>query len=128
MCALTLHVRALRRELLNQRLCLQHPHIVGLEEVFLTPYHLGIAMEYANGGDLSDYIADHVNRKVRSQTAVCQKPLVECCIIVAHSTVLHSMTYANVLPAGIRHRTGHQGPQALWNAAACSLVRRCRPC
>ena len=56
-----------RRELLNQRLCLQHPHIVGLEEVFLTPYHLGIAMEYANGGDLSDYIADHVNRKV------CQK-------------------------------------------------------
>ena len=55
----------LRRELLNQRLCLQHPHIVGLEEVFLTPYHLGIAMEYANGGDLSDYIADHVNRKVR---------------------------------------------------------------
>jgi serine/threonine protein kinase len=54
-----------RRELLNQRLCLQHPHIVGLEEVFLTPYHLGIAMEYANGGDLSDYIADHVNRKVR---------------------------------------------------------------
>ena len=75
------------RELLNQRLCLQHPHIVGLEEVFLTPYHLGIAMEYANGGDLSDYIADHVNRKVRSQTAVCQKLLVECCTYVAHSTV-----------------------------------------
>ncbi len=45
-------------------MCLQHPHIVGLEEVFLTPYHLGIAMEYSNGGDLSDYIADHVNRKV----------------------------------------------------------------
>lgn len=68
-CVLTLlHVVTPRRELLNQRLCLQHPHIVGLEEVFLTPYHLGIAMEYANGGDLSDYIADHVNRKVRQKS------------------------------------------------------------
>ena len=51
---------------------------MGLEEVFLTPYHLGIAMEYANGGDLSDYIADHVNRKVQccclSLVLTCSSP------------------------------------------------------
>jgi len=58
-----MQTKSILRELLNQRLCLQHPHIVQLEQVFLTPNHLGIAMEYANGSDLSDYIADHVNRK-----------------------------------------------------------------
>lgn len=28
----------------------------GLQEVFLTPHHLAIAMEYAAGGDLSEYV------------------------------------------------------------------------
>lgn len=33
-----------------------HPHIVQLQEVFLTDQYLGIAMEYANGGDTFDYV------------------------------------------------------------------------
>ncbi len=49
-----------RRELLNQRLCAQHPHIVHLREAFLTPGHLGIAMEFASSGDLLDYVEAHV--------------------------------------------------------------------
>jgi hypothetical protein len=49
-----------RRELLNQRLCAQHPHIVHLREAFLTPGHLGIAMEYATSGDLLDYVEAHM--------------------------------------------------------------------
>jgi serine/threonine protein kinase len=35
---------------------LLHPHIVQLQEVFLTEHFLGIAMEYANGGDTFDYV------------------------------------------------------------------------
>lgn len=48
------------RELLNQRLCAQHPHIVHLREAFLTPGHLGISMEYATSGDLLDYVEAHM--------------------------------------------------------------------
>lgn len=51
---------ALCRELLNQRLCAQHPHIVHLREAFLTPGHLGISMEYATSGDLLDYVEAHM--------------------------------------------------------------------
>jgi len=36
-----------------------------LQEVFLTSHHLGIAMEYADGGDLSQYIDDESQRGVR---------------------------------------------------------------
>jgi serine/threonine-protein kinase SRK2 len=48
--------RIVARELLNHRMCALHPHIVQLKEVFLTPHHLAIAMEYAAGGDLSEYV------------------------------------------------------------------------
>lgn len=48
--------RTVARELLNHRLCALHPHIIQLKEVFLTPHHLAIAMEYAAGGDLSDVV------------------------------------------------------------------------
>ena len=76
--------RIIARELLNHRECAMHPHIVQLkvrnqttgqvccpviliisselkfkvptQEVFMTPYHLAIAMEYAPGGDLSEYV------------------------------------------------------------------------
>ena len=41
---------------MNQKLCAAHPHIVHLREAFLTPHHLGIAMEFADGGDLLDFI------------------------------------------------------------------------
>lgn len=44
------------RELINHR-SLLHPNIIKFKEVFLTPTHLGIAMEYAAGGELFDRIA-----------------------------------------------------------------------
>jgi len=50
---ITKHVE---REILNHRI-LNHPHIVKFKEVFLTPQHLAIVMEYAAGGDLFNYVA-----------------------------------------------------------------------
>ena len=41
----------MQREIINH-LHLRHPHVISLRNVFLTPSHLGIAMEYAAGGDL----------------------------------------------------------------------------
>ncbi|WIA17833.1 hypothetical protein OEZ85_009339 [Tetradesmus obliquus] len=43
------------REILNHRM-LQNPNVVGFKEVFLTPTHLCIVMEYAAGGELFDRI------------------------------------------------------------------------
>lgn len=39
------------REILNHR-SLRHSNIIQFKEVFLTPTHLGIVMEYASGGEL----------------------------------------------------------------------------
>ena len=47
------------REVLNQRLCFHHPHIIQFREVFLTEDHLAIVSEYAVGGDVADYIDRH---------------------------------------------------------------------
>ena len=33
-----------------------HPNIVQFREIFLTHKHLAIVMEYANGGDMFDYV------------------------------------------------------------------------
>lgn len=44
-----------KREIVHQS-SLKHPLIINLKEVFLTPHHLGIAMEYAAGGDLHKYL------------------------------------------------------------------------
>ncbi|GBF96775.1 hypothetical protein Rsub_09631 [Raphidocelis subcapitata] len=43
------------REILNHRM-LNNPHVIGFREVFLTPTHLCIVMEYAAGGELFDRI------------------------------------------------------------------------
>ncbi|MEW5304040.1 MAG: hypothetical protein WDW38_003165 [Sanguina aurantia] len=43
------------REIINHR-CLVHPHIIQYKEVFLTPNHLCIAMEFAPGGDMFEYV------------------------------------------------------------------------
>lgn len=47
--------RNVERELCNHRM-LNHPNIVGFKEVFLTPLHLGIVMEFAAGGELFERI------------------------------------------------------------------------
>eukprot|EP00879_Flechtneria_rotunda_P001597 GHRR01001757.1.p1 GENE.GHRR01001757.1~~GHRR01001757.1.p1 ORF type:complete len:342 (+),score=105.96 GHRR01001757.1:147-1172(+) len=43
------------REILNHRMLI-NPNVVGFKEVFLTPTHLCIVMEYAAGGELFDRI------------------------------------------------------------------------
>jgi serine/threonine-protein kinase SRK2 len=58
------------REILNHRLCSLHPHIIQFREVFLTKRYLGIAMEYAAGGDMFDFF-------VRNEAFVNVKGLAE---------------------------------------------------
>lgn len=43
------------REILNQ-FKLKHPHVIKLEELFITEEHLVLVMEYADGGDLFSYV------------------------------------------------------------------------
>lgn len=51
--------KSVLREILNHRLCVVHPNIVRFHEVFLTPRHLAIVMEYAAGGDMFEYVIRH---------------------------------------------------------------------
>ncbi|XP_075084595.1 serine/threonine-protein kinase SAPK2 isoform X4 [Nicotiana tabacum] len=44
-----------QREIMNHR-SLRHPNIIRFKEVFLTPTHLAIVMEYAAGGELFERI------------------------------------------------------------------------
>lgn len=44
------------REIINHRQLSGHPNIIRFKEVFVTSTHLGIAMEYAAGGELFDRI------------------------------------------------------------------------
>lgn len=44
------------RELVQHRM-LVHPHVIQFKEAFLTPYHLGVVLEYADGGDMFRYVA-----------------------------------------------------------------------
>ena len=51
--------KSVLREILNHRLCVVHPNIVQFREIFLTPVHLAIVMEYAAGGDMFEYVIRH---------------------------------------------------------------------
>lgn len=51
--------KSVLREILNHRLCVVHPNIVQFKEVFLTPNHLAIVMEFAAGGDMFEYVIRH---------------------------------------------------------------------
>jgi serine/threonine protein kinase len=73
----------------NQRMCSMHPNIVQLREVFLTEHHLAVAMEYADGGDLSEYIDQQYQRGVRQRPRpLAVAPLLgrACCGLVLPSS------------------------------------------
>ncbi|KAL3132801.1 hypothetical protein ABBQ38_006728 [Trebouxia sp. C0009 RCD-2024] len=61
-------IKTAGREILNQRLCCNHPNIIQFQEVFLTPEHLAIVSEYAPGGDLVDFIERHNTAHDRALT------------------------------------------------------------
>jgi serine/threonine protein kinase len=48
-----------------QRAAAGHPNIVQLHEVFVTQHHVALVLEYANGGDLSQYIEHCMITEVR---------------------------------------------------------------
>lgn len=49
----------LRELLIHQELTLsRHPHIVEFREVILTPLYLGVVMEYVDGEDLQQFLAN----------------------------------------------------------------------
>ena len=42
--------------------------------MFLTKHHLGIALEYADGGDLSEYIDNHAQQGVSNLDSPTSQP------------------------------------------------------
>jgi serine/threonine protein kinase len=69
-------------------MCALHPNIVQLREVFLTADYLAVAMEYADGGDLSEHIDQQYQKGV-----------------------------SGLVPPTL-HLSGHSGPTAPQGAAA----------
>lgn len=50
--------------------CLNHPNVVRLLEVIETKYELALIMEYANGGDLFEYVVGGAKRRKLSEKEV----------------------------------------------------------
>eukprot|EP00878_Enallax_costatus_P040623 GHUV01046947.1.p1 GENE.GHUV01046947.1~~GHUV01046947.1.p1 ORF type:complete len:124 (+),score=8.60 GHUV01046947.1:591-962(+) len=48
---------------------LRHPHVVQFREVFLSPHHINIAMDYASGGSLFTYV--QCRNRLREPLARC---------------------------------------------------------
>lgn len=54
-----------------------HPHVIQFKEIFLTPTHLAIAMEYAPGGDMFQYVKRSSGLKVASTAQLSQLSYLE---------------------------------------------------
>ena len=61
------HYTRIKREVENLK-GLRHPHIVHLHDIFQTKRFICIVMEYANGGDLYEYIQSKVSKKNNKKT------------------------------------------------------------
>ena len=59
---ITKHVE--REVICHSNFC--HPHVIQFKEIFLTPNHMAIAMEYAPGGDMFQYVKRSSGLKVRT--------------------------------------------------------------
>ena len=65
---ITKHVE--REVICHSNFC--HPHVIQFKEIFLTPTHLAIAMEYAPGGDMFQYVKRSSGLKVASRAQLSQ--------------------------------------------------------
>lgn len=70
---ITKHVE--REVICHSNFC--HPHVIQFKEIFLTPTHLAIAMEYAPGGDMFHFV------KKNSGLKVCKHALETLCLLSA---------------------------------------------
>ena len=61
---ITKHVE--REVICHSNFC--HPHVIQFKEIFLTPTHLAIAMEYAPGGDMFQFVKRSSGLKVLIST------------------------------------------------------------
>ncbi|KAI7844120.1 hypothetical protein COHA_002258 [Chlorella ohadii] len=75
------------RELLNHRKLSGHQKVVQFKEAFLTSTHLGIAMEFASGGDLFDLVSRY-KRLTEDEARVCFQQLV-CGAAWCHSQAVY---------------------------------------
>jgi serine/threonine-protein kinase SRK2 len=64
--------KGVQRELHNHSK-FKHPNIIQFREVFLTPTHVGLVMEYASGGDLFKKVKKSKGLSVSAQhrTVLC---------------------------------------------------------
>lgn len=65
---ITKHVE--REVICHSNFC--HPHVIQFKEIFLTPTHLAIAMEYAPGGDMFQFVKKSSGLKVRIASYVAE--------------------------------------------------------
>ena len=70
---ITKHVE--REVICHSNFC--HPHVIQFKEIFLTPTHLAIAMEYAPGGDMFQYVKRSSGLKVASTAQLSQLSYLE---------------------------------------------------
>ncbi|GAU29277.1 hypothetical protein TSUD_226480 [Trifolium subterraneum] len=62
------------REIINHR-SLSHPNIINLKEIFVTPTHLGIVLEYADGGELFNRITSNPKGRISEIEQICHRDL-----------------------------------------------------
>lgn len=74
--------RYVESEILNHSQ-LRHPHVVQFREVFLSPHHINIVMDFASGGSLFGYVQSR-NR--------LREPLARCVAVAGRRTASTSGT------------------------------------
>ncbi|KAK9807449.1 hypothetical protein WJX73_008350 [Symbiochloris irregularis] len=79
------------KEVQTMMLLSVHPHIIRFEEVFLTPQYLGIVLEYAAGGDLSDYI----KRKTVNKNSSMSRALPESLTRVLFHQIMSALEFCH---------------------------------
>jgi serine/threonine-protein kinase SRK2 len=87
------------REIINQ-FKLKHPHIIKLEEIFLTHDHLVLVLEYADGGDLFSYVKSQGGLKEDSARWLFQQLILAVDFCHKMGVVNRDIKLENILLSG----------------------------